>query len=136
MLSDGMVVLDSPLGVAGGTPNGRLAERGVAHTQHPKLRGQAIQIKADAVEVSVGSASGQGRSHRILRGCILRHRFLGWVQQNGINVVQFPEHPQKGRELRGRAGAHRSRYDFVLNGWVRLRVEGLENARDKLPGAW
>ena len=95
MLSDGMVVLHGPLGVASGAANGWRPQRGILHTQYSKLGWQAIQIQANAVEVGIGSASGQGRSHRVLRGCIFRHRFPGWIQQNGINVGQFPEHPQK-----------------------------------------
>lgn len=121
------MVVDSPPGVASGTANGGCPKGGVAHTEHQKLGGQAIQVEADAVEVGVGGASGQGRSHRILRGCILRHRFLGWVQQDGIDVGQFAEHPQKSREFRGRAGPHRSCDDFVLNRWIRLQVEGIKN---------
>ena len=91
MLSDGMVVLDSPLGVAGGTPNGRFAERGVTHTEHPKLGGQAIQVQANAVKVGIGGASRQRRSDCVLRSCVLRHGFLIWVQQNGVDAGQLSE---------------------------------------------
>jgi len=135
-LRNRLVVLDGPLGVPSSAANGWLAEGGVVHTRHSELGRQAIQVQADAVEVGIGGAAGQGRSHRVLRGCVLWDEFLGWVQQNGINVGQFPEHPQKGGEFRGRAGPHRSRYNFMLNRWARLRVEGIENARDTFPGAW
>jgi len=97
MLSDGMVVLNGPFRVASGTAYGWLAKGGVAHTQHARLSWQPIQIQADAVKVSIGSASGQRGSHRVLRGCILRHRFLKGIQQDSIDVGQFPEHPQKSR---------------------------------------
>ncbi len=46
------MILDSPFGVAGGTANGWLAKGGVTHTEHPKLGGQAIQVKADAVDAN------------------------------------------------------------------------------------
>ena len=58
MLSDGMVVLNGPSGVASGTAYGWLAKGGVAHTEHAKLGRQAIQIQADAVEVGIGGATG------------------------------------------------------------------------------
>ena len=59
MLSDGMVVLDGPFGVASGTANGWCPERGVTDTQHAKLSWQSIQIQADAVEVGIGGAAGE-----------------------------------------------------------------------------
>ena len=58
MLSDGVMVLHGPLGVARGTAYGWLPKGRVAHAQHPKLSGQAIQIQADAVEVGIGGATG------------------------------------------------------------------------------
>ena len=60
MLSDGIVVLSGPLGVARGTPNRGLAECRVTDTQHSKLGRQAIQVQADAVEIGIGSAAGEG----------------------------------------------------------------------------
>jgi hypothetical protein len=50
MLSDSVVVLHGPLGVASGTAYGWLKKGGVTDTQHTKLSWQAIQIQADAVE--------------------------------------------------------------------------------------
>ena len=94
-LGNGVMVLHRPLGVASGTPNGGGVERGVAHAQHSKLRRQAIQVQTNAVEVSVGGAPRQRGSHRILCGRVLRDRLLERVQQDGVDVGQFPEHSEE-----------------------------------------
>lgn len=95
-LGNGVMVLHGPLRVPSRVAKGWRPQRGIPHTQNSKLCGHAIQVQADPVEVSVGGASGEGRSHSVLRGSIFRNRFLGWVQQNSIDVGQFPEHPQEG----------------------------------------
>ena len=128
LLCEDVVVFNGPFGIARGTANRWLSNGGVAHTEHPKLGRQAIQVQADPVKVGIGGTAGERGGDRILSGRILRHWFLSWVQQDGIDVGQFPEHSHKRREFRGRACAHRSCYDFVLDGWVRVRVEGIENA--------
>ena len=52
------MILHCPFCVASCITNRRLAERGVAHTQHSELRWQAVQVQADAVKVGVGGAAG------------------------------------------------------------------------------
>lgn len=45
-----MVVVDGPLGVAGGAAGGWLRKRGVAHAKHSKPGWQAVQAQENAVE--------------------------------------------------------------------------------------
>ena len=47
---------------AGGRPDRRLAKGGVADAQHAELSWQAIQVQANAVEVGIGGAAGEGRT--------------------------------------------------------------------------
>ena len=109
------MVLDGPLHEARGRADGRLAEGGVAHTQHAKFGGQAIQVQADAVEVGIGGTPGQCRSHRILRGGILRNRFLGGVQQDGVDAGQFTEEPDEGGKLGSRTRPDRTGKQLMLS---------------------
>jgi hypothetical protein len=85
-LGNSVVVLDGPLSVTSGTPNGGIAEGGVTHTQNSKLGRQAIQIHANAVEVGIGGAASQRGGDRILRGGGFGDRFLERVQQDGIDI--------------------------------------------------
>jgi len=126
VLRNRVVVLDGPFGVARGTPDRWLANGGVTDTQHAKLSWQAIQIPANAVEVGVGSASGQGRNHRILRGCIFRRRFLSWNQQDSTDVGQCSGQPALS-VLHQHHRHHLSRVCWVLGGAVAdARVPGLQ----------
>ena len=98
-LRDGVVIFYRPADITGGTANGWLAKGRIPHTQHAELGGQAIQVQADAVEVGIGGASGQSRSHCILCCGILRHRLLGGVQQYGIDVGQLAKGPRPWRSV-------------------------------------
>ena len=129
------MVLHCPLGVPSGTANAGRPKRGVAHAQHSKLGWQAVQIHTDTVEVGIGGAPSQGGSDGILGGSVLRDRLLQRIQQNGVDVGQLSEHSEESRKFRRGPSANGSRNDLVLNRRVRLRVEGIENVRDKLPRA-
>ena len=118
------MVVHCPLGVPSGTANAGRPKRGVTHAQHSKLGRQAVQVQADTVEVGIGGTPRQRGSDGILGGSVLRDRLLERVQQNGIDVGQFPEHSKESRKFRRGPAANGSRDDFVLNRWVRLRVEG------------
>ena len=47
------MVLHGPLRVPSGVANGWRPEGGVADAEHAELRGQAIQVQADAVEIGI-----------------------------------------------------------------------------------
>jgi hypothetical protein len=54
------MVLDGPFRVAGSVLDLRVAEGGIAHTQHAELGRHAIEIQADAIEIRVGRPARQG----------------------------------------------------------------------------
>ena len=66
------MVLNGPLGVAGGRPNGWLAKGGVADAEYAELSGQAIQIQADSIKIGVGGTPRKRGSNRILCRGVLR----------------------------------------------------------------
>ena len=54
-----MVILNGPLRVAGCVLDLLVAEGGIAHAQHAKLGGHAIEIQANPVEIRVGGTVGE-----------------------------------------------------------------------------
>jgi len=126
-----VVILYGEFHEAGGRPDSRLAKGGVADAQHAELSWQAIQVQANAVEVGIGGAASQCRRDRILRCGILRHGFLGGIQQNGVNVGQFSEHSEKRRKFGGGAGPYCAGNQLMLHRGIRPRVQ---YARYELPG--
>src|SRR5215831_3320882 len=99
ILGKDRVVFNRPLGVGWGVPDGRFAQGCISDAEDTKLRGHPVKVGADAVEVKVRGASGQGRGDCVLRCGVVRHRFLTRIQQDGVDVRQFAEHSEEGREF-------------------------------------
>ena len=114
--------------VSGGALDLLIAEDGIARTQHAKLGGHGGEIQADAVEIRVGGAMSEGG-----RDCVLwrvRYRLTSWIQQDGVDIGQIPEHPQEPGKLCGRSRSCRASKHFVFDTRIGAAVE---DAGNKLP---
>jgi len=103
--------------------DGGLAKGCVADTQHPKLGGQAIEVQADAVKVSIGGAVCQRRSDRILRSRILWHGFLIRVQQNGVDIGELSKGTEESPKLGPGPRSHGAGNQLILRRLIGLGVE-------------
>jgi len=127
------VVLDGPLGVTGGVLDALVPEGGIAHAQDAKLGGHAIEIEADAVEIRVGGAMGEGRRDCVLCRRRVRYRLTAWIEQNAVDIGKLPKHLQESTKLGCGCAAHRAGEQLELDTAV---WSAIQDARDELPGTW
>ena len=125
------MILNGPPGVSRGVLDALVPEGGVAHAQYPELRCHPIQIQADPIEIGVGGAVRQSRGDRILRRRRLGNRLGGGIEQNGVDIGEFPKHLQESAKLGCRCVAHGARDQFELDTAVWTAIQ---DARDELPG--
>ena len=80
--------------------DGGLAQGRVADTQHPKLGGQAIEVQADAVKVSIGASSVPAQeATAYCAAAFYWHGFLIRVQQNGVDIGELSKGTEESPKL-------------------------------------
>ena len=96
---------------------------GFVHQSHVELDRQPVRIRADAIEVVGGGASGERLGHQQLRRRLVGHDGCHGIEQNGVRARQRLRHFQEAHELRRRRLADDALEQLVLRFGGRIGPE-------------